>query len=243
MSFSKAQRLPVCPIKAIRHAGEQYYVSDYPSGEQRGDRSIRLPSVSTILNATRSPEQRQALAQWRQRVGSEEANRISGSASRRGTGTHKQVSRYLQGEAVVCSEAIRPYWESLKPVLQAIEQVRLVEAPVLHAELGYAGKVDCIASYDGIPCLCEWKTADRPKHSLERLNDYPLQVAAYWGAVNRFYQADGVDLQHALLAIAIPDQPAEVFWLDEEAIAPYWEQWQERVAMFWRRQGGYGRWE
>jgi len=223
---SETQPLPQLSVKQVRHNGSQYYVSD------RGD---RLPSVSTILNATRSPAQRAALTHWQQQVGMEEATRITSTASRRGTGTHKQVQRYLQGEAIVCPEPIRPYWESLKAVLQSVEQVRLVEGAVFHHGLGYAGKVDCIASYDGIPCLCEWKTADRPKQSIERLYDYPLQLVAYWGAANDSYN---LNLNHALLAIAIPDLPAEVFWFDAEAIDYYWQQWQERVELFWRRRGG-----
>ncbi len=221
--------LPTYTAQQVKQYGKQYYLDD---------RDRPIPSVSTILNATRSAEQRQALANWQQRVGTIAAAEITTTASRRGTGTHKQIQRWLQGEAVVCPDHIRPYWESIKPVLLEVEAVRLVEGLVLHEELGYGGKVDCVASYQGVPCLCEWKTADRPKHKLEYLNDYPLQVAAYWGAVNQFYGDHGVQLDHALVAIAIPDQAAEVFWLDTAAIAPYWQQWEERVAMFWRRWGG-----
>ncbi len=228
---TNSHELPLFSAKQVRQNGTQYYLDD---------RGQPLPSVSTILNATRSPEQRQTLAQWQQRIGLEEAARITTTASRRGTGTHKQVERYLKGEAVVSPEGIRPYWESLKPVLGAVEDVRLIEGPVFHYELGYAGKVDCIASYQGVPCVCEWKTADRPKHSVDRLYDYPLQVAAYWGAANYLYQDYEVNLRHALLAIAIPDQPAEIFWFDLDTIHHFWQQWQERVAIFWRRRGGYG---
>jgi len=227
--LSQTQPLPRLNAKQVREHGSQYHISD------QGD---RLPSVSTILNATRSSEQRAALNRWQQQVGVEEAARITGVASRRGTGTHKQVERYLQGEAIVCPEPIRPYWESLKSVLHKVEQVRLVEGTVFHHDLGYAGKVDCIATYDGVPCLCEWKTADRPKQSLERLYDYPLQLVAYWGAANDSYQDCDLNLSHALLAIAIPALPAEVFWFDRVAIDYYWLQWQERVKLFWRRRGG-----
>ncbi|MGA7938141.1 MAG: exonuclease [Kovacikia sp.] len=223
--------LPVYRAKQVREHGRQFYVDD---------RGSRLPSVSTILQATRPPEQREALAQWQQRIGIEEATRITSAASRRGTGTHKQVERYLRGEAVVSPEHIRPYWESLKPVLHGIEAVRLVEGTVFHHDLGYAGKVDCVASYQGTPCLCEWKTADRPKESLDRLYDYPLQLVAYWGAVNFSYQAYEVDLRHALIAIAIPHLPAEVFWFDLDSITHFWQEWEERVAIFWRRRGGWG---
>ncbi|MCL6436869.1 MAG: exonuclease [Leptolyngbyaceae cyanobacterium HOT.MB2.61] len=227
--ISDLPRLPVYCAKSVRQNGRQYYVDD---------RGYRLPSVSTILNATRSPEQREALARWQQRVGMEEATRITTAASRRGTGTHKQVERYLQGEVVVCPDNIRPYWESIKPVLQAVGDVRLVEGTVFHYDLGYAGQVDCVASYQGTPCLCEWKTSDRPKQSIDHLNDYPLQLVAYWGAVNHCYRDHDVNLEHAILAIAIPNMPAEVFWFDPETISYYWPQWQERVAIFWRRLGG-----
>lgn len=234
MLTNDAQPLPVLSAKQRRQNGSQYYLDD---------RGALLPSVTTILNATRPAEQWNALAEWRQRVGVEEANRISSKASRRGTGTHKHVQRYLHGEAVTCPDGIRPYWDSILSVLQSIEDVRLIEAPVFHYELGYAGKVDCVASYQGVPCLCEWKTADRPKRSVDRLNDYPLQLVAYWGAVNHCYREYDVDLRHALLAIAVPDLPAEVFWFDAAAIEDYWQEWVDRVALFWRRLGGYGRWE
>jgi len=223
------QVLPQFNTRSLRENGRQYYVDD---------RGNRLPSVTTILNATRPPEQREALARWKERVGAAEAVRISTTASRRGTGTHKQVERYLRGDAVVCSDSVRPYWESIKPVLQAVDNVRLIEGTVFHYDLGYAGKVDCVASYEGVPCLCEWKTSDRPKQTLDRLHDYPLQLVAYWGAVNQFYQNYDVDLQNALLAIALPEQAAEVFWFDAEALAVYWATWSERVKRFWLRQGG-----
>jgi genome maintenance exonuclease 1 len=112
--------------------------------------------------------------------------------------------------------------------------VRLIESPVLHYDLNYAGVVDCVASYQGIPCVCEWKTADKPKGSIERLFDYPLQLTAYLGAVNLAYQNYGVKLEHALLVVAIPEMPAEVFWFEPEAIKDYWEEWEKRVAQYWQ---------
>lgn len=222
--------LPRYAPKQQRQNGHQYYLN--PQGKP-------LPSVSTILNATRPAEQWDALMQWRQQVGHAEANRISSTASRRGTGTHKQAQRYLQGEVVLCPDAVKPYWDSLKSVLTGIDQVRLVEGLVFHGGLGYAGQVDCVASYDGVPCLCEWKTADRPKQTVDRLYDYPLQLAAYWGAANHCYATHGVDLHHALLAIAIPDHPAELFWFDAAALSAYWAEWEQRVTLFWRRQGAW----
>jgi genome maintenance exonuclease 1 len=66
------------------------------------------------------------------------------------------------------------------------------------------------------------------------LYDYPLQIAAYSSAVNHYYQAYDIKLEHALIVVAIPDMPAEVFWFKPEVMQTYWQQWEERVAAFWR---------
>lgn len=223
--LSSGGLLPRYQAKQVKEAGKQYYVSAA---------GARLPSVTTILNATKPPEDWDRLMNWKQRVGVEQAAQITQTASRRGTGTHRHIQRYLEGKAVSCPESIRPYWDSVQPVLTSVEAVRLVEGIVVHDDLGYGGIVDCVASYEGVPCICEWKTANKPKRSLDHLYDYPLQIAAYWGAVNRLYD---LDIQHALLAIALPDLPAEVFWFEQDAIAHYWQQWETRVKTYWRRLG------
>lgn len=219
------QWLPVYAAKTIRQEGQRYFVNS---------QGQRLPSVTTILNATKPIADREKLWQWRDRVGSAEAQRITSTASRRGTMTHKHLKHYLLGEEIPCPDPIRPYWDSLEPVLVSVQQVRLVEGFVFHDDLGYGGKVDCIASYDGTPCVFDWKTADRPKGSIDRLHDAPLQLAAYCGAINRCYAAQAVELSHAALVIAIPNQPAEVFWFTPDTMQHYWQQWQQRVEQFYR---------
>lgn len=219
------QLLPLHSAKQVREDGRQFYVDSH---------GAKLPSVTTILSATRPQAQREALANWRKRVGPGEANRIAGAASRRGTGTHKQIQRFLQGKDAPCPESVKPYWESLKPVLQDIHAIKLVEGSVFHYGLRYAGKVDCVASYQGIPCVCEWKTADRPKEAIEYLHDYPLQLVAYLEAVNHYYQEYKIDLKHALIVVAIPEMPAEMFWFEPEAVKLYWQAWEQRLASFWQ---------
>lgn len=206
-----------------------------PRGYLVDARGVRLPSVTTILNATKPLEAREALAKWRDRLGPDVSNQVATAASRRGSQTHRQIRRYLQGEHPDCPDNVRPYWDSIQPVLAQIDQVRLLESPVFHYDLGYAGKVDCVASYQGVPCLCDWKTADAPKGSIERLYDGPLQLAAYCGAVNHFCNDPGLSLQRALLVVAIAHQPAEVFWFEPEQMQQYWQQWQQRLEAFHRR--------
>lgn len=195
----------------------------------------RLPSVTTILNATKPPEAKQALFNWRDRVGAEEAQKITSNASRRGTQTHKHIKHYLLSQDVPRPETVQPYWESLTTVLEQIDRVRLVESCVFHYDLGYAGKIDCVASYSGTPCIFDWKTADRPRKSLDRLNDAPLQLAAYCGAFNFSYAEQGIQLGAAAIVVAVPDHPAELFWLEADTLKHYWQQWERRVAEFDRR--------
>lgn len=220
------QLLPRIDAKSYKENGKQYYL------DAKGN---HLPSVTTILNATKPQADRERLLNWKARVGTEEASRITTAASRRGTKTHKQIERYLLGENPVCSEASRPYWESIKPVLQEINTIRLVEGSVFHYDLSYSGKVDCIASYQGIPCVCEWKTSDKPKGSIERLYEHPLQLAAYIGAANKYYSDYGIELNHALLVVAIPEMAAEVFWFNPDIIKYYWQQWEARVTKYWQK--------
>jgi ATP-dependent exoDNAse (exonuclease V) beta subunit len=217
------QLLPAYQAKTLRTNGQSYFV------DQRGQ---RLPSVSSILNQTKPPEAREALMRWRDRLGADEANRVASTASRRGVQLHKHVRHFLLEQAIACSEAAQPYWTSLEPVLQRIETVRLVEGFVYHDDLAYAGRVDCVVQLDGVPCIVDWKTADRPKESVERLYDGPLQLAAYCGAVNHTYAAEDLHIRHAALIVAVPNHPAEVFWFDPETLVQYWQAWQARVAEY-----------
>ena len=218
-------RLPRIEAKSLRNNGKQYYVD--ATGKN-------FPSVTTILNATKPQAERDRLNNWKSCVGMEEATRISTTASRRGTQTHKHIERYLLGKNPICPEASLPYWESIKPVLEDIDQVRLVEGSVFHNNMSYSGKVDCVASYQGFPCVCEWKTSDKPKGSIERLYEYPLQLTAYLGAVNECYQDYDIQINHAFIVVAIPETEAEIFWFEKTAVEDYWCQWKKRVAEYWQ---------
>ena len=57
-----------------------------------------LPSVTTILSATKSEEDKAALAAWKERVGKLEADRIKKEASSRGSSIHKFIEEFLHGK-------------------------------------------------------------------------------------------------------------------------------------------------
>ena len=221
--------LPTPTARLSRSGGRSYYLDE--QGQQ-------LPSVTSILNATKPLEARRSLARWKRRVGVDTAKQISTTASRRGTLTHKHLKDYLLGHPAPCPDSALPYWRSLETVLPHLSDVRLVEGTVFHYDLCYAGKVDCVASYQGIPCVLDWKTSDRPKGSVQRLYDNPLQIAAYCGAINHTYGDQGLRLTAAMIVVAIPDEDAEVFWFDAHDLKSHWQQWQARLREFYSNSRG-----
>ena len=57
----------------------------------------KLPSVTTILSATQSEEKRQALANWKARLGAQAADRVRDIAALRGTAMHTFLDAYIRG--------------------------------------------------------------------------------------------------------------------------------------------------
>ena len=57
----------------------------------------KLPSVTSILQATKSEEDKASLENWKQRVGQEKADKIKIEASNRGTSMHSYIEDFLKG--------------------------------------------------------------------------------------------------------------------------------------------------
>jgi len=87
--------------------------------------------------------------------------------------------------------------------------------------------------YQNRVCVCDWKTALKPKKR-EWIGDYCLQVAAYAQAIEEVYEQTGIEVEGALIAIALDQTPAQTFWLDRTDIESHWQQFQERLAEYSR---------
>lgn len=191
------------------------------------------PGVTSVLNATKPAEAREALQRWRQRVGHEEARRISGRASSAGTRLHKQIAAYLNDESIDIPAELAGYWASIEPVLAQVEEVLLVEGAVWHSA-GFVGFPDALVVFDGEVHLCDWKTALRPKRK-DWVEDYFLQVAAYAEAAAQVYAAWGLQVQQGLVAIALDHQPAQLFNLPLDDLTSHWHTFQRRLREYQAR--------
>jgi genome maintenance exonuclease 1 len=191
------------------------------------------PGVTTVLSATKPREARDALQRWRQRVGVDAAQQISGKASSAGTRLHKQIAAYLNDEIVEIPADLTGYWESVQPVLTEIDEVLLVEGAVWH-EAGFIGFPDALVVMKGELYLCDWKTALRPKQP-QWLCDYFLQIAAYRQAAIQVYADFGLEVQKGLIAIALADQPAQLFEVAAAEMEEHWQEFEQRLWEFERR--------
>ena len=180
-----------------------------------------FPSVTTILKET---SDRSWLKNWQKRVGKKKAQQIGKEASERGNALHAMVETYLLTGKPGCG----PWWDSVAHVLQDIDNVRLVEGPVWHEGLKFAGTVDLIADYRGQPVVLDWKTSSRVKER-GQITDYIIQTSAYAGSANILYKAQGVKIGQSVVVIALEGQDAHVHQFGKDELIIYWKQFTGRV--------------
>jgi hypothetical protein len=136
----------------------------------------RYPSITTVLSILSE----EAIAKWRARVGTEVADAIGRKASGRGTLVHSIIERYLLNEDVTeFLPHIRQSLENVRPILdERLGTIYGLEVPLYSTHLGLAGRVDCIAEFDGVPSIVDFKTSKRVKKK-ENISNYFAQMAGY----------------------------------------------------------------
>ncbi len=171
--------------------GTRCYVT--PTGE-------KYASVTTVLSNYKKKE----LMEWRARVGEEKANEISRKATTRGTGVHKAIERHLLNEEVdVLRENMMPNVRNLfvkmKKELVKINNIHCLESKLFSHELKLAGQVDCIAEYNGVLSVIDFKTSVRLKKK-EDIENYFMQGVAYG---TMFTELTGLPFEQVVIIIGV----------------------------------------
>tara|TARA_Y100000033_G_scaffold49735_1_gene58627 strand:+ start:236 stop:916 length:681 start_codon:yes stop_codon:yes gene_type:complete len=147
----------------------RHYVD--PEGNQ-------YPSITTVLSIL----SREAIQKWRERVGEEEANRISRVASSRGTKIHNIIEKYIANDSEYLSGEMPHNIQTFKDIQPYIDsnlsKVYSIEAPLYSKHLGVAGRVDCVGVWNGKDSIIDWKTSRKEKKK-EWISNYFMQAAAY----------------------------------------------------------------
>ena len=138
------------------------------------------PSVTTVL----SDYNKEAILEWRKRVGNEEANKISRLASSRGTRVHSLCENYLKNDLPdmkikTLMPDVKQMFNSIRPIMdESISVVYALEQALYSNKLQLAGRVDAIAKWDGSTSIIDFKTSSKPKKE-EWIQNYFMQCTAY----------------------------------------------------------------
>ena len=152
----------------------------------------KLPSVTSILQATKSEEDKASLENWKQRVGHKEANKIKTEASNRGTSMHSYIEDFLRGRINESFfESNEQYKNMAKEIINKgikskLEEIYGMET-ALHYPEKYAGTADLVGIYQGQETIIDFKQANKPKKT-DYIQDYFLQLGAYTLAHNVVYK-------------------------------------------------------
>ena len=156
------------------------------------------PSITTILGNQPKP----GLVEWRKRVGDIEANKIMREASTLGTAVHDLCEQYLYNYKLKTSNnEATGIFNRLRFLLGNIDNIIGLEIPLYSDQLKVAGTADCIAEYNGMLSVIDFKTSKKPKKE-EWIEDYYIQAFFYAIA---FFERTGVIPEQVVILIAIRD--------------------------------------
>jgi len=222
-------------MKIFKHQSVELGYSDLNSQTTDSGRKYvtpegnSYPSITTVLSSKGNP----AIEAWKKRVGEEEAARISKVAITIGNALHDNSEKYLNNEMTkddISSLSNMDKWmfKSFKTLLDRIDNVIALETALYSDNLKIAGRVDCIAEFDGVPAIIDFKNAKKPKKQ-EWIEDYFLQATFYSYA---FYERTGTLIENIRILVCVRDGQIQVF---EKNVKDYIKKLDKRIKEYYNR--------
>jgi len=190
-----------------------------------------VPSVTTILDKTKPKEKREALNNWKKRVGEAEAQRIVTEAANVGTQMHNMLEAWVKNEEYVGESTIqsRMMADTVKKNVEPyLDEVWGSEVNLCYPGL-YAGTTDLVGVYKGKPTIMDFKQTNKPKKR-EWIDDYFMQGAAYGLAHNELY---GTEIENIAIFMCSRDCEWQLFEVEAEEFNQWSERWSKRVEEFY----------
>jgi hypothetical protein len=184
--------------------GKRFYAT--PDGKN-------LPSVTTILDKTKSEESKAALHNWRRAVGVEKAQQITTEAANRGTRMHTYLEDYVKhGE--IKERTSNPYsWAShamahvvVEKGLKNVSEFWGIEVPLYFPGI-YAGTTDGAGIHLNEESILDYKQSNKPKRR-EWIDDYFVQLCAYAEAHNELH---GTKIRKGVILMCVKPDVDEQF--------------------------------
>jgi ATP-dependent helicase/DNAse subunit B len=165
-----------------------------------------VPSITSVT----SFYNRQIFVKWRERVGIEEANRITKRATARGTDFHQVCQDYLENKELNWNDyqfLTKHMFHHAKPYLDKINNIHAIERTLYSKYLGLAGRVDCIAEYEGELAVIDFKTSEKIKPEAW-IENYFVQETFYAAA---YYELTGKVVKKLITLMVTPNGEVKVF--------------------------------
>ena len=197
MKFEHCNHLGELELKKRETPGCRLY--ELPSGQW-------VPSITSVT----SFYNRQIFINWRKRVGIEEANRITKKATTRGTDFHEAAQAYLENRDLVWEDylpATKFMFHHAAPYLDKINNIHAIERTLYSEYLGLAGRVDCIAEYDGELAVIDFKTSEKIKPE-KWMENYFVQEMFYASA---YYELTKIPVTKLITLMVTPGGEVKVF--------------------------------
>ena len=194
----------------------------------------KLPGVTSILQATKSEEDKASLELWKERVGHKEANKIKNEASSRGTSMHSYIEDFLRGRINESFfDSNEQYKNMAKEIIEKGINGRLEEIygmeETLYYPKQYAGTADMIAVYEGKNVVIDFKQANKPK-KIDYIQDYFLQLGAYTLAHDVVH---GTKMKAGIILLCTKDILFQEFKIDGAELEMYQNLFLGRVKKFY----------
>jgi len=166
------------------------------------------PSVTSVTSFKNA----QFFKKWRARIGENEANRITARATQRGTAFHALSEDYFKGQLDIDRYlennplSVRMF-QSAKSTLDRINNIHCLETFLYSHYLGLAGRVDCIAEFDGELAVIDFKTSTKEKKEAY-IENYYVQETAY---AAMFLERSGIEVKKIVTLIATEEGTIQIF--------------------------------
>jgi len=184
-----------------------HYATEFAKRHYLTPEGKAYPSITTVLSILSE----ESIAKWRERVGEEEADRISYRAATRGTAVHEIIEKYINNEEDFkngYTPDILSSFLDLQRILDSrIGRVYAQEAPLYSDHLGVAGRVDCVAEFDGKLSIIDFKTSKKAKKS-EWITNYYIQETFYAIA---WEERTGMPITQLVTIVAVDSDNPQVF--------------------------------
>ncbi len=174
----------------------------------RTPEGYKFPSVTTVIS--NNAAKKANIARWRKRVGEEKANAKTTRATGRGTKYHSIAEDYFNNNLDLKKYNKYPLpvlmFHHSRDTLDRINNIYLQEAALYSKHLELAGRVDCIAEFDGVLSIIDFKTAQEPKRE-QYLYDYFVQETAYACMLQEIY---GLTVKQLVTIVACENGETQV---------------------------------